>query len=159
MIEKTQEFKDDEKIHQHHKPVSKPITNGLTRLLIFWIIKERGPIHGYGIMKELDIFFETPINKGWQKKASSSKIYPILKKMEEKELINGEWKTQNNKQVIFYRITEKGEKILNHVWNYDYFGDARTIDTHVKKLRAKMGDKGEYIKTVWGMGYKFEVTE
>ena len=51
------------------------------------------------------------------------------------------------------------EKILNSVWNYDYFGDARTIDTHVKKLRSKMGDKGEYIKTVWGMGYKFEVGE
>ena len=49
------------------------------------------------------------------------------------------------------------EKILNHVWNYDYFGDARTIDTHVKKLRSKMGPKGEYIKTIWGMGYKFEV--
>ena len=49
------------------------------------------------------------------------------------------------------------EKILNNVWNYDYFGDARTIDTHVKKLRAKMGTKGEYIKTIWGMGYKFEV--
>jgi DNA-binding response OmpR family regulator len=51
------------------------------------------------------------------------------------------------------------EKILNSVWNYDYFGDARTIDTHVKKLRSKMGEKGEYIKTVWGMGYKFEVGE
>ena len=50
------------------------------------------------------------------------------------------------------------EKILNHVWNYDYFGDARTIDTHVKKLRSKMGDKGDYIKTIWGMGYKFEVS-
>ncbi len=49
------------------------------------------------------------------------------------------------------------EKILNSVWNYDYFGDARTIDTHVKKLRSKLKDKGEYIKTVWGMGYKFEV--
>ncbi|MCR5746136.1 MAG: response regulator transcription factor [Lachnospiraceae bacterium] len=49
------------------------------------------------------------------------------------------------------------EKILNNVWNYDYFGDARTIDTHVKKLRAKIGDKGEMIKTIWGMGYKFEV--
>ena len=49
------------------------------------------------------------------------------------------------------------EKILNHVWNYDYFGDARTIDTHVKKLRSKMGEKGEYIKTIWGMGYKVEV--
>lgn len=49
------------------------------------------------------------------------------------------------------------EKILNAVWNYDYFGDARTIDTHVKKLRSKMGKKGELIRTVWGMGYKFEV--
>ena len=49
------------------------------------------------------------------------------------------------------------ERILNHVWNYDYFGDARTIDTHVKKLRSKLGDKGEYIHTIWGMGYKFEV--
>ena len=49
------------------------------------------------------------------------------------------------------------EKILNAVWNYDYFGDARTIDTHVKKLRSKMGEKGDYIKTIWGMGYKFEV--
>lgn len=49
------------------------------------------------------------------------------------------------------------EKILNNVWNYDYFGDARTIDTHVKKLRSKMGPKGDLIKTIWGMGYKFEV--
>ncbi len=48
------------------------------------------------------------------------------------------------------------EKILNNVWNYDYFGDARTIDTHVKKLRSKMGEKGDYIRTIWGMGYKFE---
>ena len=51
------------------------------------------------------------------------------------------------------------EKILNNVWNYDYFGDARTIDTHVKKLRSKMGEKGELIRTIWGMGYKFEVNE
>ncbi|MGI6019700.1 MAG: response regulator transcription factor [Marvinbryantia sp.] len=49
------------------------------------------------------------------------------------------------------------EKILNSVWNYDYFGDARTIDTHVKKLRSKLGEQGDYIKTIWGMGYKFEV--
>lgn len=65
-------------------------------------------------------------------------------------------------ELLTYFVENKGlalsrEKILNNVWNYDYFGDARTIDTHVKKLRAKMGDKGEYIKTVWGMGYKFEV--
>lgn len=64
-------------------------------------------------------------------------------------------------ELLSYFIENKGlalsrEKILNHVWNYDYFGDARTIDTHVKKLRNKMGEKGEYIKTIWGMGYKFE---
>ena len=67
-------------------------------------------------------------------------------------------------ELLLYFIENKGialsrEKILNNVWNYDYFGDARTIDTHVKKLRAKMGAKGDYIKTVWGMGYKFEVEE
>lgn len=65
-------------------------------------------------------------------------------------------------ELLTYFIENKGialsrEKILNHVWNYDYFGDARTIDTHVKKLRSKLGDKGDYIKTIWGMGYKFEV--
>ena len=51
------------------------------------------------------------------------------------------------------------EKILNNVWNYDYFGDARTIDTHVKKLRSKMGEKGDFIRTIWGMGYKFVVND
>ena len=67
-------------------------------------------------------------------------------------------------ELLTYFLENQGialsrEKILNSVWNYDYFGDARTIDTHVKKLRSKMGDKGEYIKTVWGTGYKFEVDE
>ena len=66
-------------------------------------------------------------------------------------------------ELLTYFITNQGvalsrERILNNVWNYDYFGDARTIDTHVKKLRSKLGDKGEYIKTIWGMGYKFEVS-
>ena len=65
-------------------------------------------------------------------------------------------------ELLTYFIENQGialsrEKILNSVWNYDYFGDARTIDTHVKKLRSKMGKKGDYIKTIWGMGYKFEV--
>lgn len=64
-------------------------------------------------------------------------------------------------ELLTYFLENEGialsrEKILNHVWNYDYFGDARTIDTHVKKLRAKIGAKGECIKTIWGMGYKFE---
>lgn len=65
-------------------------------------------------------------------------------------------------ELLSYFVTNKGvalsrERILNNVWNYDYFGDARTIDTHVKKLRSKMGEKGDYIKTIWGLGYKFEV--
>ena len=65
-------------------------------------------------------------------------------------------------ELLTYFVDNKGlalsrEKILNNVWNYDYFGDARTIDTHVKKLRKKLGDKGDYIKTIWGMGYKFEI--
>lgn len=64
-------------------------------------------------------------------------------------------------ELLVYFIENKGialsrEKILNNVWNYDYFGDARTIDTHVKKLRSKMGEKGDLIKTIWGMGYKLE---
>lgn len=66
-------------------------------------------------------------------------------------------------ELLAYFIENQGialsrERILNNVWNYDYFGDARTIDTHVKKLRNKMGEQGKYIKTIWGMGYKFEVT-
>lgn len=64
-------------------------------------------------------------------------------------------------ELLAYFVENQGialsrEKILNHVWNYDYFGDARTIDTHVKKLRSKMGEKGDLIKTIWGMGYKLE---
>ena len=65
-------------------------------------------------------------------------------------------------ELLAYFVENQGialsrDKILNNVWNYDYFGDARTIDTHVKKLRNKLGEKGNYIKTIWGMGYKFEV--
>ena len=65
-------------------------------------------------------------------------------------------------ELLAYFIENQGialsrERILNNVWNYDYFGDARTIDTHVKKLRSKLGDKGAYIKTIWVMGYKFDI--
>ena len=67
-------------------------------------------------------------------------------------------------ELLSYFVKNEGvalsrERILNNVWNYDYFGDARTIDTHVKKLRNKLGEKGSYIHTIWGMGYKFEVEE
>ena len=73
---------------------------------------------------------------------------PVELSFKEFELL--EYFMENNK------IALSREKILNHVWNYDYFGDARTIDTHVKKLRSKLGSKGELIKTIWGMGYKLE---
>ena len=73
---------------------------------------------------------------------------PVELSFKEFELL--EYFMENNK------IALSREKILNHVWNYDYFGDARTIDTHVKKLRSKLGPKGELIKTIWGMGYKLE---
>ena len=67
-------------------------------------------------------------------------------------------------ELLSYFLLNKGvalsrEKILNNVWNYDYFGDARTIDTHVKKLRSKLGEKGDLIKTIWGFGYKFDTEE
>lgn len=67
-------------------------------------------------------------------------------------------------ELIDYLIENKGialtrEKILNAVWNFDYYGDARTVDTHIKKVRAKLGKKGDYIKTLWGFGYKFECEE
>ena len=67
-------------------------------------------------------------------------------------------------ELLLYFVENKGialsrENILNAVWSYDYFGDARTIDTHVKKLRAKLTSDADYIKTIWGMGYKFEVNE
>ncbi len=90
----------------------------------------------------------------------------VLDKSAHQVKINGEEVELSYKEfeLLTYFITNQGvaltrEKILNNVWNYDYFGDARTIDTHVKKLRSKMGDKGDYIKTIWGLGYKFEVDE
>lgn len=86
-----------------------------------------------------------------------------LDKQAHSVLVDGETVDLSYKEfeLLAYFMENKGialsrEKILNSVWNYDYFGDARTIDTHVKKLRSKMGKKGELIKTIWGMGYKFE---
>lgn len=88
----------------------------------------------------------------------------VLDKIAHRVLIDGKDIELSFKEfeLLAFFMENKGialsrEKILNSVWNYDYYGDARTIDTHVKKLRAKIGDKGDYIKTIWGMGYKFEV--
>lgn len=88
----------------------------------------------------------------------------VLDKTAHEVFINGKSVELSFKEfeLLSYFVENRGvalsrERILNNVWNYDYFGDARTIDTHVKKLRSKMGEKGECIKTIWGMGYKFEV--
>lgn len=88
----------------------------------------------------------------------------VIDKVAHQVIVDGESIDLSYKEfeLLYYFMENKGvalsrERILNHVWNYDYFGDARTIDTHVKKLRNKLGKKGEYIKTIWGMGYKFEV--
>ena len=87
----------------------------------------------------------------------------VLDKMAHSVTIDGQPIDLSYKEfeLLAYFLENKGialsrEKILNNVWNYDYFGDARTIDTHVKKLRSKMGEKGDLIKTIWGMGYKLE---
>ena len=87
----------------------------------------------------------------------------VIDKMAHSVMIDGETVELSYKEfeLLTYFLENRGialsrEKILNNVWNYDYFGDARTIDTHVKKLRSKMGKKGDLIKTIWGMGYKFE---
>ena len=65
-------------------------------------------------------------------------------------------------ELLKYLVDNKGialsrDKILNNVWNYDYYGDSRTIDSHIKKIRHKLGKKGKYIQTIRGIGYKFEV--
>ena len=90
----------------------------------------------------------------------------VLNRSAHEVIIDGEKVDLSYKEfeLLSYFMENKGialsrEKILNSVWNYDYFGDARTIDTHVKKLRSKLGKNADYIKTIWGMGYKFEVDE
>ena len=96
--------------------IVKSTVNGLYRFLVLWIIKYNKSIHGYGIMKELDKFFEHLIEEGVIKKSNPSKIYPILKQMEEYELITGEEVDQDDKKVTFYQITEKGEFFLDYIF-------------------------------------------
>lgn len=99
-----------------YKPFIRNFRNGMTYILILWIIS-KGKIHGYGIMKDLDEFFEFQIKNGIMKKTSTSKIYPILNKFENANLIKGNWETSNNKKVKYYEITEKGEKSLEFIRN------------------------------------------
>ena len=142
------------------------------------LVKDFLSIKGYQVLEAgdgeeaVDLFFQQkdialilldvmmPKMDGWEvvktiRKYSQVPIIMLTARGEESDELQG-----FNLGVDEYQgIALSREKILNNVWNYDYFGDARTIDTHVKKLRSKLGEKGEYIKTIWGMGYKFEVSE
>lgn len=101
-------FIKKDKIVQH-------TVNGISRFLMLWIIMENGPIHGYGLMKELDQFFENLIDVGSLKKSSASRIYPILKDMENNGLIKGEEHFQDNKKIKFYEITDAGEYLVHYI--------------------------------------------
>ncbi|MBR5597175.1 MAG: response regulator transcription factor [Lachnospiraceae bacterium] len=130
-------------------------------------------------LKGFDLGVDEYISKPFSPKILVARAEAILRRSQAKEesvlefdsikldknahmvVIDGEYVELSYKEfeLLSYFMENKGialsrEKILNHVWNYDYFGDARTIDTHVKKLRSKMGEKGKLIKTIWGLGYK-----
>ncbi len=94
-----------------YKKIFKYFSNGITHNLILWIISKQS-IHGYGIMKELDEFFDSDI---CEFKSTSSKVYPILRRMEQEGLIIGEWQIVNNKRVKYYSITDDGEFVLSHI--------------------------------------------
>ena len=104
------EFIKNDKIVTH-------TVNGISRFLMLWIIQHYGPIHGYNISKEFSEIFEVLISSGNLKKSNPSKMYPILKDMEGNGLIAGDDVLRDNKKVKFYKITEKGEFLLNHVCN------------------------------------------
>ena len=101
------------KLNESHKKIFKHFSNGITHNLILWIISKES-IHGYGIMKSLDEFFNFD-SYNCEFKVTSSKVYPILRKMEENGLIIGEWQIDNNKRVKFYSITEDGEIVLSYI--------------------------------------------
>ena len=100
-----------EEMLEENKNISKHVIIGLTRFIIIWRIS-KGKIHGYGLMKCIDEFFEEEIELGIVNKANPSRIYPILKKLENAELIKGEWELQNNKNIKVYTITQKGELFI-----------------------------------------------
>lgn len=100
-------------IKKSYLKLIKHFSNGITHILILWIISKES-IHGYGIMKKLDEFFDF-FDDNCELKSTSSKIYPILRKMEKTGLIFGEWQTVNNKRVKYYSITSEGEIVLEHI--------------------------------------------
>ena len=100
-----------------NNPVIKYYVKGMSRFLILWIIKYNKIIHGYGILKELDKFFEIFIDEMALKKSNPSNIYPILNKMEESGIISSEIKVENNKKLKYFRITDDGEYVLNYIYS------------------------------------------
>ena len=102
-------------LDENYKKIFKHFLNGITHNVILWIISKES-IHGYGIMKKLDEFLDFDDN--YLLKSNSSKIYPILRKMESNGIIVGEWKVVNNKRVKYYSITEDGEFVLDNIKNY-----------------------------------------
>lgn len=102
------DFIKKDKIVQH-------TVNGISRFLILWVIMENGPIHGYGLLKLLNKFFENLIDVGSLRKSSPSRVYPILKDMEKNNLIRGEEVVQDNKKVIYYEITDAGRFLVHYI--------------------------------------------
>lgn len=90
--------------------------NGMSRFLILWVVKAKEPIHGYGILKELDKFFATLISEKSLKKSNPSKIYPILNKMEDSKLIKSHFEMKGNRKVKFYKITCEGKYVLDYLY-------------------------------------------
>lgn len=97
--------------------IIKHYVKGMSRFLILWILKYKGPIHGYAILKELDAFFEILIEEGSLKKSNPSNIYPILNRMEELNLIGSEFKIKNNKKLKYFKITDDGEHVLEYMYS------------------------------------------
>lgn len=140
----------DNNDYHHSKDSSKIfkyLINGLHRLLIVWFLsKER--LHGYGLMKKLDEFFISSIKKGQMSKFSSSKIYPVLDKMEKDGLVLGEWELHNNKQTKFYHLTSKGESFLNHMKrkpNHS-FKNPLFREFYCDFMGVKLDDRDDFIK-------------
>lgn len=100
-----------------NNPIIKHYVLGMSRFLILWIIKFRGPIHGYAILKELDAFFSILIEEGSLKKSNPSNIYPILNKMEELNLISSDLEVRNNKKLKYFQITDDGEYVLDYLYS------------------------------------------
>ncbi len=97
--------------------IIKHYVKGMSRFLILWIVKFKGPIHGYAILKELDAFFSILIEEGSLKKSNPSNIYPILNRMVDLGLINSELKYKNNKKLKYFSITDDGTHVFEYMWS------------------------------------------